>query len=271
MSKIPDTLFQNIKAGLCVPWCGAGVSVGSGLPTWNQLVNSLIDTCKNNGLDENAESELLALSNNGDFDDVVDYARNFLGEGEYRQFLWQIFGNINNTNEIQEEIVKLPVPAIFTTNYDRLLEKALADHSNKLPVVYTSFDSTTLWRQFATKEFFLLKVHGDITRPDTVIFSSKDYANHIFSNLAFMSFLQRIFVSNSILFIGSSLNDQYIKRIFEETAFVTQGVAMQHFMFSFKMGPIRRRILRDRFNIRVIDLESYHEVVPFLGELNAKL
>jgi hypothetical protein len=268
---LPDTLIENLRAGLCVPWCGAGVSLASGMPSWSQLVESIIDTCTSNGLDAAGTAELKSLAQRGNLDDVVDFARGFLGEGEYRQFLSRLFGGSSHPNEIHTSLMDLPVPAVFTTNYDRLLEQALIAKSGVLPNVYTSHDGTMLWRQFATRQFFVLKVHGDIVRPDTVVLSSRDYSKHIFGNLAFMSFLQRIFVSTSILFIGTALADQYLRRLLEETTFMTQGVAMPHFAIMVRTGPIEKRLLRDRFNIRIIDPGSYADIAPLLKNLAEKV
>src|SRR4029078_11356490 len=109
--------------------------------------------------------------------------------------------------------VQLPVPAILTSNYDRLLETSVAKLTGSLARVLTSQDSTTLWTHLAKREFFILKVHGDITKPDSVVFTSRDYTNHVFGNLPFMTFLQRLLLGHSVLFIGSSLSDIYMRRI----------------------------------------------------------
>ncbi len=187
--KFPDALVENINAGLCVPWCGAGVSFASGLPSWSALAHGFIETCVENGVGEAEAEELRDLAQRGLFDDIIEFVRGFLGEGEYRQVLSKLLGGPAQPSDIHRHIVSLPVPAVFTTNYDRLLEQALIEETGKMPTVYTSQEATNLWLQFATKRHFLLKVHGDITRLDTVILTSRDYSEHIFANLSFMSFL----------------------------------------------------------------------------------
>lgn len=144
-------------------------------------------------------------------------------------------------------------------------ESALVKRTASLPTVLTSQDTSSLWRKSARNEFFILKIHGDINRPDTVILSSRDYTQHVFGNLAFMQFLQRIFMSKSILFVGTSLGDVYIRRFLEETTFLTEGVGMLHFAILPNTGSIRSRLLRDKFNIHVIT----YDLADFDGDHQA--
>jgi hypothetical protein len=197
------------------------------------------------------QSELQALFQRGAYEDIVDFCRDSLGEGEYRDFLTRTL-DIGQPSKLHRAIVHLSVPAILTSNYDRLIESAHATLKGYLARVLTCQDTTSLWKHLAKRELFILKVHGDITRPDTVVFTSRDYTKHVFGNLAFMTFLQRLILGHSILFIGSSLSDVYMRRILEETTYITGGVGMPHFALLPNPGSIQSRILRDRYNIRVI-------------------
>jgi hypothetical protein len=128
-----------------------------------------------------------------------------------------------------------------------------------MPPVLTADDTPTLWRHFAKDEFFILKVHGDIQRPNTVVLTSRDYTKHVFGNLPFMSFLQRVFMGRSILFMGSSLTDVYLRRILEETTYTMGGAGMPHFAVLGGTGSIRAKLLRDRYNIHVITYDrAFH-------------
>jgi hypothetical protein len=248
-STIPPTLAEHLTSGLCVPWCGAGVSIPSGLPSWNSLVEALIDAAANYGLASAQEVELRDLMATGAYEDVVEFCRDHLGEGEYRTYLERMFSAARTPTPLHDRVAGWRVPAILTSNYDRLIETALTRRTGHLANVLTGDDVQTLWRHFSRGEFFLLKVHGDIVRPATVVLTMRDYTRHVFGNLPFMTFLQRLVLSRSLLFIGSSLNDLYIRRLLEETTFLTGGIGMPHFALLPNPGPIRARLLRDRFNI----------------------
>jgi len=250
---VPDALIDNLRNGICIPWCGAGFSKAKGLPDWLELVRSIIRECKRNGLGDVEETELNTLLGRGHLDEVADYCRDFLGEGSYRAFLQTTFSCDDDIHDWHNALLELPFPAVFTSNYDKVIEKSYVAKFRKLPVVWTNHDTISLWRSHAAKSFFVLKVHGHIDRPETVVLTSKDYTNHIFANAPFMHFVQRVFLSNSILFMGTSLNDVYIKRILEETRFLSGGLGLPHFaLFLEEVGPIRSRFLRDRYNVTTI-------------------
>lgn len=119
----------------------------------------------------------------------------------------------------------------------------------------TNRDVPTLWRRLAGNEFFILKVHGDIERHETIVLSSKDYTDHVFDNLPFIQFLQRLLMAKSVLFIGTSFTEPYVLRLLEETRFLTAGIGLQHFALLPNTGRIRSRLLRDRYNVGVINYD----------------
>jgi hypothetical protein len=248
--KLPKTLIEHLSLRRCVPWCGAGISVASNLPTWPALITQFIDACEDGGMPNDAIREIQSLG----AEDAVEVCRDFLGENEYRNFLERVLG-VGAPNPLHEKIVKLPVPAILTTNFDRLIETAIAKQTGGIPRVLTADDTKSLWKAIAKEEFFLLKVNGDIARPSTVVLTSRDYTRHVFGNPTFMAVVQRIILGYSILFIGSSVSDVYLRRILEETTFMTGQTGMAHFALMPGVGPVRAKLLRDRYNINVIPYE----------------
>lgn len=260
-AAIPNALVEQIKAGLCVIWCGAGLSVSSGLPTWPLLILRMVQACAENGLSKSELEELNELQDSGYLDDVADFCRSFLGEPEYRELLRRVFEPGNLSSVLCQKLLEIPFSAILTTNYDKLIEHAVAHRNSKIPPVLTNRDAPTLWRRLARKEFFILKVHGDIEQPETIVLSSKDYTDHVFGNLHFIAFLQHLLTAKSVLFIGTSFTEPYVLRLLEETRFLTAGIGLQHFALLPDAGRIRSRLLRDRYNVAVIsyDPEKYGE------------
>ena len=171
---VPNALVEHIKAGLGVLWCGAGLSASFGLPTWNLLILRMVQACAENGLSKSELEELNELQDSGYLDDVADFCRGFLGEPEYRELLCRLFESCNLSSALHQKLLEIHFSAILTTNYDKLIEHAVANRNSKIPPVLTNRDVPTLWRRLARNEFFILKVHGDIERPETIVLSSKD-------------------------------------------------------------------------------------------------
>lgn len=264
---LPAVLVDNLKSKLCIPWCGAGVSAGSGLPTWEQLVRRILAATKDHGLSRTEAAELDFLAGRGAFDDVVDFCRGRLGENAYRELLDTTFAGARAPSNLHRAVAGVRASAIFTTNYDRMLETALARATGDIPSVLTSRDTENVWRYFAKDQFFILKVHGDISRTDTVVLSRRDYTEYVFGNLAFMQFMQRILLSRSIVFIGTSLGDAYLRRILEENVYLTGGVGRPHFAFMQKPGQILSTLMRERYNITLIPYDTRQDLLDAVEQL----
>ena len=52
---------------------------------------------------------------------------------------------------------------------------------------------------------FLLKLYGNLDQPDSVIFSPSDYQDLVRSNVAFSRFIEGLFFSRTMLFLGTVL------------------------------------------------------------------
>ena len=115
--------------------------------------------------------------------------------------------------EVHKRISEIPhFKTIITTNYDQLFENTLGDKaqlliSNKdLPYINKS-------------KIQIYKIHGDLSLPDTIILKDSDYTN-FFKNgkesELFWNSVKEKMATQSILFIGYSLEDPNIKIIFEK-------------------------------------------------------
>jgi hypothetical protein len=253
-NTVPNSLIEYIKSDLSVVWCGAGLSVISGFPTWDELILHLVEDCADNGLLKDDLDELNALQDSGYRNDVADFCRDFLGEAQYRVLLHKLFSGmpVSSSSDIHEKLLDIKFSAILTTNYDKLIELAYTKRHSVMPPVYTNRDTQSLWQRLARNDFFILKIHGDIERPETIVLSSNDYTEHVFGNLSFIQFFHRLLTAKSVFFIGTSFNEPYILRLLEETRFLTAGVGLQHFALLPYAGRIRSRLLRDRYNVSII-------------------
>ncbi len=93
---------------------------------------------------------------------------------------------------------------IVTTNVDELLER-------NLPTI-TTVGRTDLERGvdlLVRRQSFICKLHGSITDLRSMVFTREDYDNLV-SDVLFRVLLQRILSGASIVFIGYSLQDNYL-------------------------------------------------------------
>ena len=99
---------------------------------------------------------------------------------------------------------------MLTTNFDNLLEQTFVGKP-----VYTHLDTESLLTALSARTFFVLKLYGTLDRPESVVVSPRQYEDAIVGNLAFSQFMENMFVSRTLLFLGSSLEgiEAYLRGI----------------------------------------------------------
>ena len=134
-----------------------------------------------------------------------------------------------------------PVPGILavTTNFDSVLEDRLArDHAKVVRRVITRDDLATM---NAKGELTLLKIHGDIDVPDSLILSLRDYGEFRIKKQHFLSILADIFTQKTVLFVGYSLKDPNFRALIAEIRAVSGNFARRHFLVAHDENAARRR------------------------------
>jgi hypothetical protein len=78
-------------------------------------------------------------------------------------------------------LAELGFPLVITTNYDQLFENALAAVGKQPRVaVYTpNLEATTDYRDPSARSPIVFKIHGDISRPDTIVVTDEDYIQFV--------------------------------------------------------------------------------------------
>jgi hypothetical protein len=228
---------------------GAGLSVPQDIPAWGETARLLIQHCEDTQVVTAEELiELRQLAHAELWDDVLEFCQSQLGTGEYNAKLQSIFLKQQDVpSPLHDRLAQL-FDRIVTTNYDSLIEHAHTRlRITRLPL--TNQDGSTIPALLPNDESFLLKIHGDIQKPQTMVFTWREYAERVYENSGLIQFLEQLFSTRSIVFVGTSLGDVYIKLLLERVRRNTYASAPQHFAILSNVGRIRARFLRERYNI----------------------
>jgi hypothetical protein len=78
-------------------------------------------------------------------------------------------------------LAQLDFPVVITTNYDQHFEKALAGVGKQPRVaIYTPrLEETTDYRKPTAQSPIVFKIHGDISRPETIVITDEDYIDFV--------------------------------------------------------------------------------------------
>ena len=180
---------------------GAGVSAISGAPTWKGLIQAISDKLGQARKDEYSSDEYLQIPQ------MFYYS---LGENkeEYYKFVKeQLYSSCLLPNAIHREMLNLNPVSFITTNYDTLLEDAAIQYCQSFRVVSRDEDVPTIFG-----DRFILKLHGDFKHNNFVL-KEEDYLNYSENFKLIETLVKSIFSTNTVVFIGYSLNDYNIKLI----------------------------------------------------------
>jgi hypothetical protein len=101
--------------------------------------------------------------------------------------------------------VRLDLPLLFTTNYDELIEAAYQEGGRSLRVSVS--EEQFLARRAEKPSRHLVKLHGSIDQPDSIVLTRNDYARARIERKEMLSHLRGEMAATSFLFVGFSLSD----------------------------------------------------------------
>ena len=183
--------YNNEQLSLFV---GAGVSIESELPNWNDLINEL-------------KKELNTKEN--DFLKIAQLYFLQFGENIYYKKLLEKFDLSNKKpNELIDSIVKMRCKNIVTTNWDDLLEKSISNYGMFYDVVKNSDDFSNL----GINTNLLIKMHGDLLDRN-IVFKEDDYLSYSDNFSLIELFVKSIFIRSVVLFVGYSVSDFNVKQL----------------------------------------------------------
>jgi hypothetical protein len=204
-------ILRRIRRGQCVPFLGAGASLGfsrgAGLPTASQLARLLADECRFPGADRS------------DFFRVAQYYRMVFDEHELRQAIRKrlLIPGVQ-PSVVHEALAGLPVSYVLTTNFDKLMERAF-DVAGKAPkvAIYERRGRTTEGKSLSAsvEEPLVYKLHGSLDQIHTMVVTEDDVIDFLVCMMAgdpqIPSEIKSLFEQQSILFIGYGLKDMNVR------------------------------------------------------------
>lgn len=237
---IPEDLVEAITSRRCVLFAGAGVSragvqvknrtVEQYLPNWEGLLILLVDRAVQNGHSTTLEgNKLRDAVKQGKYLFVAETMRRLLGAREFDDALENIFRNAQlHPTKRHELISQIPFSCVVTTNYDKLLEATYAQRGY-IPPTYTFSDSPDVIAALSHGRFFILKAHGDIDRKESLVLSEKDYRDIVYRQPGYRAALNTIFITKTVLFVGTSLNDVDVRLVLESVSESFSGKGPHHY------------------------------------------
>lgn len=126
---------------------------------------------------------------------------------------------------------------VITTNYDKLVESIFCDELTR-PEVFIGQNGLIAGHPEGIAELY--KIHGCVTRPETMVLTHKDYDDFFQKSDYLAAKLTTLFVEQPVFFLGYSVADDNVQRILYNVYRALDGVNLDRFrenVIVFEWGP----------------------------------
>ena len=243
ISLIPNPLLNDFVNNRVIPFVGAGFSKnadipkGLTMPDWNELGKL-------------AAAEIADYIYDNNAIDALSYYEDLYSRTKLVEFLMKElhFGQIQPSSTYKA-FCELFTGIICTTNYDSLLEDAMTFLHRPVSVVVTK-DRLTIGDKDESK---IVKLHGDFNHPDRMVITENDYDMYIERNPVFATYVANLFITNTMLLIGYSLDDDDFRCVWQVINSRLGNMAQPAYCITVN-APQEKIARYRRRNIRVINL-----------------
>lgn len=262
----PETFIEGygsaIEAGQATVLIGAGLSLGAGYPSWDELLEPVA-----------AEFDVPAMT---DLPLRAQYIENQLGGRErLAEHVAAAIGAVApEPLENHVLLAQLGIAENWTTNFDPLIETA----DTGLTVIARDDDLV----ERTSQQRRLCKMHGSIPHGETepkggraqLVLSRSDYERYEWTHPRLWRLLQAQFLTSSFLFLGFSMTDPNFEAVFRIARLATANRLMPHYaimkrsdddgMFDFRAGDLRHA------GVELVEIADYSEITTMLQKLAAR-
>ena len=213
--KIPDGLLHEHMEGNVVFFCGAGISIPAGFPSFKKLAEQVI---KYLGQSRQQDSYMKNLMDNGDYISIFETLETRHGKETIRKKVYECLNIPLTVNSLHENLYKLSKTKnnkyrLVTTNFDNLFDKVKDDgiHEYKAPALPIPEND---WNG-------IVYLHGKLSQEDTqdnLVLSNSDFGNAYLYQQWATRFLIKLFQNHTVCFIGYSVNDPIMRYMIDASA-----------------------------------------------------
>jgi hypothetical protein len=281
LKELRDAIYR----GKCILLVGSGLSVqaqtedGEHPPDWKGLLERMILWCSERGLvdQETAEGIHILIDEGFLIEAGQEIEEHLLKNQQQHQCLREaLLCDQAKVSEIHRLVAEIPFRAYLTTNYDTFIEAAYSMVKGKFLARFYETSIQNAITEYREREDrpFILKLHGDIDNPDSIILGDRGFERLLHSASNYWRDLEKLLALSSILFIGFGKSDHDLEGFLNKIDVFNKS--NRHWMVvpESHLPVLKAKRLREEKGIRIIqykDDETHSELVKFLKELSAPL
>lgn len=274
LSRFVDIYTKAIKENNAAIFAGAGLSIPAGFVNWKNLLRDIAADLK---LDIDRENDLIA---------IAQYHYNEKGNNRHRlnQLLIDEFTQGTSVTQNHRILAALPIQTYWTTNYDKLIEKAIEEEGKTPDIKITQENLST---NLSKRDAVVYKMHGDVSLPDQAILTKDDYEGYNEKRQLYTTALQGDLVAKTFLFVGFSFDDPNLEYILSRIRILLGQNQRDHYCFfkrinrkdfttdaDFHYAEIKQELkVKDlrRYSINALLIDDYDDITNVLSAIQKKV
>ncbi|MBM7821568.1 hypothetical protein JOE63_004045 [Cellulosimicrobium cellulans] len=260
------TLGARAARGDLALFFGAGVSIAAGLPSWSQLLTDLVAKLD---LDSDVRERIRELGplEQAELIQVALADRSARARSDAQKALGVRVASIIRAASARPSLshallASMRVREAATTNYDQLYEQAVTAAGGPTDGLRADIDQLP-WDRTSTRRPWLLKMHGDVEHPDSIVLSRSSFVHYDNRWKPVGSLVQSLMMTKHLLVVGASMTDDNLLRFAYEVAGLRASVE-KHDPAAPEIGTVLHladdaafsRLWKGRFDVVVPTLDA---------------
>lgn len=254
-----DKLRRILAQEDTVLFIGSGISVWSGLPSWNGLIKELAIFLESFGEDAGL---VRSEAQRGELLQAASYGFDKLTKPQIGEFIRSVCHcGIAKPHDIHRKIISLGPRSFVTTNYDNLIEESLRqwlpDHYFRPPV--TNRHLTEMAEVVhARANNFVFKPHGDAADSESIILTREQYRQLLpeGERHAALESLKMILATRPVVYLGFGLRDPDFLYMRDLLANTYKGGTRDHFAIMADISEAENDYWKKNYGIHLINYST---------------
>jgi len=194
------------------------------------------------------------LINKGQFLDAAEVITDRSNQADFGNYLRETFVQPHFApNDLHKIILEIDPKIVITTNYDEIYDQYCksghAESGYNICRYYEGFAVQNIRSQIR----LVIKAHGCVTDATKIVLSRSSYFSAKRNFPGFYDLLDAIFLTNTLLFVGCSLNDPDIQLVLEN-AYISAPSSHPHYALVEKTRhPSIKSAIKKTHNIELIE------------------
>lgn len=160
--------------------------------------------------------------------------------------------------DIHEQILKLDSRIVFSLNFDDIYERHAGGIHFGSYVTKNYYDEDV--SEFLRGDGrYIIKVHGNLNAPLSLIFTQKDYSKARVKYSTFYDAFDAALLSHTFIFIGCGVSDPDVNLLLENQKFGFPSQNPHYFLTSHNFNPDMKMSLRENRNLKVLEYDPVDE------------